>query len=416
MTRLGAVSPFQGNLRKRPVLLLGWIPRIVVPVARSLHRYGIAVDVAAFESLPRILSRSIRDFVYVPRPDVNQKAFVEAIRALLRREGHGMIVPTDDQSLVSLCEHYDDLRNIVHLACPPPDVTRRVLDKLCTLDLARGCGIRVPRTYLISSSEHLFEHVGDLPFPWILKPAKKEMWEEEIKSIRLADADQIRKRFPSNHEFRPPMLLQEHCSGVGIGVEILMHNGEPVAIFQHRRLKEYPYTGGFSVSAISERPDPKLVEQSLMLLCAVGWEGPAMVEFKVDLRTGVAVLMEINGRYWGTISLPIMAGLDFPLYHWQVIHGERPDVPAEYAVNTKWRWTAGHLHRLHGLLIAARNNKGARAVLLCGSGRVFSHEDALFTVNDPMPTIFDTLQALAYLAGYDLAALGKRLGLWPKRR
>ena len=52
-----------------------------------------------------------------------------------------------------------------------------------------------------------------------------------------------------------------------------------------------------------------------------------MVEFKVNPNDGSAVLMEVNGRYWGTISLPIFAGMDFPWYHWQVAHGERPEIP-----------------------------------------------------------------------------------------
>jgi len=414
MTRPYAASSDAGN-SKRPVLLLGWIPRIVVPLARSLQQYGIPVDVAAFESSPRIYSRSIRNFVHVPRPDADRKNFVDTVRALVRLGNHDLIVPADDQSLVALCDTYDDFGQMVQLACPPPEVTRRVLDKSCTLQIARGCGIHVPKTLLISSSKQLFEHISDPPFPWILKPAKKEIREEEMKSLRIADADEMRKRFPSNREFNPPMLLQEHCAGVGVGVEVLMHKSESVAVFQHRRLKEYPYTGGFSVSAISERPDPSLVAQSLLLLRAVGWEGPAMVEFKVDPQTGEAVLMEINGRYWGTISLPIMAGLDFPWYHWQILHGEKTEIPAQYAVNARWRWTAGHLHRFHGLIIAARNNKTARTALLRSSARdMFAQQDALFTVNDPMPAIFDIFQTLAYLAAYDLGALGERVKLWPQ--
>jgi len=326
-----------------------------------------------------------------------------------------MIVPADDQSLVALCDNYDDLSQFVHLACPTPEVTRRVLDKSCTLQIARGCGIRVPKTLLISSSKQLFELTSDLPFPWILKPAKKEIREEEMKSVRIASADEMRKRLLSNLEFNPPMLLQEHCPGVGVGVEVLMHEGEAVAVFQHRRLKEYPFTGGFSVSAISERPDPSLVEQSLLLLRTVGWEGPAMVEFKVESQTREAVLMEINGRYWGTISLPIMAGLDFPWYYWQILHGEKTEIPAQYAVNARWRWTAGHLHRFHGLIIAARNNKTARTALLRSSARdMFAQQDALFTVNDPMPAIFDIFQTLAYLAAYDLRSLRERVKLWPQ--
>ena len=31
-----------------------------------------------------------------------------------------MVIPTDDQTLTALTEHYDDFKDMVHIACPPP--------------------------------------------------------------------------------------------------------------------------------------------------------------------------------------------------------------------------------------------------------------------------------------------------------
>src|SRR5262249_33673656 len=154
------------------------------------------------------------------------------------------------------------------------------------------------------------------------------------------------------------------------------------------------YTGGFSVTAIAETPDPALVEKSVTLLRAMRWEGPAMVEFKVNPTDGNAVLMEVNGRYWGTISLPISAGVNFPLYQWQLAHGEVPIVPHKYAVGTKWRWTAGHIGRLHGLLVAARRSSSARKALVLSLMQLpatFSPMvyDSLFKLSDPVPAILE---------------------------
>ena len=47
--------------------------------------------------------------------------------------------------------------------------------------------------------------------------------------------------------------------GVGVGVEILIHKGECIAKFQHRRIKEAPASGGVAVMAVSEVPDPGLL-------------------------------------------------------------------------------------------------------------------------------------------------------------
>ena len=66
----------------------------------------------------------------------------------------------------------------------------------------------------------------------------------------------------------------------------------------HRRLREYPVTGGPSALAESIY-DPMLMEQGLKLLDNLQWHGVAMVEFKKDERTGRYVLMEINPKFCG---------------------------------------------------------------------------------------------------------------------
>jgi len=374
----------------------------------------VPVDVAGFVPAVAPRSRAIRDFKLVPRPELDPAGFVSQLRDFIRQGRHDLVIPADDQALVALTEHYHEFGDLTRIACPPPEITSHILDKSLTLDVARKCGIRVPKTRLISNSEQLPESFSTFPFPWILKPARKEVSVEEIKSSRLATADEVDAKFPAPREFVPPMLLQEYCEGAGVGVELLLHDGECVAVFQHRRLEEVPYTGGVSVTAVAERPDPELVKQSLDLLRALHWHGPAMVEFKVNPCSGSAVLMEVNGRYWGTISLPILAGVDFPLYHWQLLHGETPSVSEKYAMGTKWRWTAGHIWRLHGLLIAARRSRSARNEL----GRGFSEcpvlldasiQDALFSASDPMPAILDLVQIVKYLSSYDIKALLRRL-------
>ncbi len=45
---------------------------------------------------------------------------------------------------------------------------------------------------------------------------------------------------------------------------------------------------------------------------ALDWTGVAMVEFKLDARDGVAKLMEINGRFWGSLQLADRRGRRFP--------------------------------------------------------------------------------------------------------
>lgn len=387
---------------KRPALLLGWIPRIIVPVARSLHRHGVPVDVVSFVGYPRMPSRSIREFRNVPRPDVDRKEFVHQLRDFITRGGHDLLIATDDCMLTAVTEHYHDLADLLQVACPPPAITRLVLNKSATLDIAERCGIKVPRSEVVSSSSQLLSLVDKFPFPWVVKPAQKETRMEEVKSWTLMTADDVAASFPNGSAFEPPMLVQEYCAGKGVGVEILLHRGQFIAGFQHRRLKELPYTGGYSVTAIAEPLNQSLLKSSLTLLKALQWDGIAMVEYKIN-PDGRAVLMEINGRYWGTISLPISAGLDFPWYHWQLAHGKGVEIPKNYAVGMKWRWTVGYLARLYTLLGQAPHSASAREILRANfRGLVTdfkpSVHDATLTLSDPMPSLITFLRAVRYFS------------------
>ncbi len=54
------------------------------------------------------------------------------------------------------------------------------------------------------------------------------------------------------------------------------------------------------------------MELGLSLLKSLNWIGVAMAEFKVDPRDGIPKLMEVNPRFWGSLHLAIVSGVDFP--------------------------------------------------------------------------------------------------------
>ena len=103
-----------------------------------------------------------------------------------------------------------------------------------------------------------------------------------------------------------------HQGGEALGVSLLFNqNAEPRALFVHKRLREYPLSGGPSTLRESV-VRPEVAELAVRLLRALNWFGLAMVEFKVDPRDGVPKLMEVNPKLWGSLSLAIASGVDFP--------------------------------------------------------------------------------------------------------
>ena len=77
---------------------------------------------------------------------------------------------------------------------------------------------------------------------------------------------------------------------------------------------------------------------------ALRYTGVAMVEFKVNAKTGEFVLIEINGRFWGSLPLAVAAGANFPLWLYQMWVENREDFSEKpkiglYCRNLQADWT-----------------------------------------------------------------------------
>jgi protein-tyrosine-phosphatase/predicted ATP-grasp superfamily ATP-dependent carboligase len=267
-----------------------------------------------------------------------------------------------------------------------------VLKKSLTVVAAQRSGIPVPDSYHIAALSDLEAQREKLSFPVVAKASSKLGFHSTgVRYFR--NFEELRQAFHSDPEFGRRLLFQEYCPGVGIGLEVLFHNRKAIAVFQHRRLKELPRTGGVSVLAVSEAPDPLLVHYSTALLSSLDWEGVAMVEFRYDRSRKTAKLMEVNGRYWGSLSLSCMAGMDFPFYHWQIVHSQRPDVPARYKIGLRMRWTRGEIRRLFRAFTV--NDNATQQTSRWNELSTFLLDllpptrDALWSVSDPVPALQD---------------------------
>lgn len=396
------------------MLILGDEPRVVVTLARSLHKHGVPADVAMLsEAAPSVSSRAIRSCLRLPDQRQGRELLRTALLALAEVNRYDMLFPASDWALTVTAQNYDELSSLLHVACPPPHIVNRVLIKSLTLEAARASGIAIPTTYPVKTLEDLEELHRELRFPLIAKPRRK-MDETPFKLRCFSSYEELYRAFDADPLLGERCLFQEYCPGVGVGIETLLHRGEPLVLFQHRRLKEWPSTGGVSVVAISEPVDPLLAEQAVCLLRALEWEGVAMVEFRRDLATGRTVLMEVNGRYWGSLAVSSHCGVEFPLYEWELAHGVRPHPPSTYRTGLRVRWTSGALLHLHNSLKGLRGKERQfRGRLQTLSGFVSdlapSTCDALWSLRDPLPFLVETLGTVRRLAREELLAVLRRV-------
>ena len=370
------------------VIIVGAEPRKVVTIARSLHRAGVRCIVATPRGQAfRISSRAIAGTVKL-RGDVAEQATM--LGRLARSEGAGWVVPTSDTSLQIVCAAYDDLSRFCAVGAPEPAIVQRVLDKAITLAVAEKVGVPVPVSLTIESARDLDAALARLRFPIIAKPGdKSRTTSHHFKTRTFANADELRSTFATQTRFGAGLLFQSYHGGQGVGIELLIAKGEVVTSFQHRRLSENPPSGGVAVVAIAEAVDATLLDFSVRLLRALDWNGVAMVEFRHDSATGETALMEVNGRFWGSLPLNIEAGIDFPLYAWQLSQGMTPAPPASYPVGLRVRWTAGSLERAGHAFAELHEDRitfGAALTQLLADFAPGT-KSAMWSWSDPLPAI-----------------------------
>jgi predicted ATP-grasp superfamily ATP-dependent carboligase len=252
---------------------------------------------------------------------------------------------------------------LVRVPFPGPAQVNQVQDKRRVLLLARQLAIPIPETFLLDESESLEGAAARVRFPAVIKPrfsrsCRSGKW--VAGPVRyVSDPTSLRAEYYKIHERIPYPLVQEKIEGEGRGVFLLIWDGELKAAFCHRRLREKPPWGGVSVYCESVPLDHGLVEKSYALVKALGWQGVAMAEYKVDRRDGQAKLMEVNGRFWGSLQLAIDAGMNFPLLLYRLAMEDDVKPQFEYKAGIKSRWLLGDLDHLLIRLTHARGPDGS---------------------------------------------------------
>jgi predicted ATP-grasp superfamily ATP-dependent carboligase len=305
----------------------------------------------------------VRAEVVLPPALSEPDAFAEAAAEVVRARGIEVVLPMTEAAALALLAAPDRLAPAV-VPMPSLEIFRQISDKARLLAAAPEVGIAVPEQTAVADRGAVSAlDLAALRFPLVVKPARSvgEAGGRRAKFgvVHAADAGELRRRLDALPDAAYPLLLQQRIVGPGDGIFLLVWDGATVAEFAHRRIREKPPSGGVSVYRESVPADASLVERSRALLDRFGWQGVAMIEYKRDLATGTPYLMEINGRFWGSLQLAIDAGVDFPSLLVALARGQHPAPVREYRVGVRSRWWWGDVDHL---LARLRHSDGALAL------------------------------------------------------
>ncbi len=333
------------------ILVLDGHNSAALAFTRSAGRAGHWVAVGANQGLfaAAKLSRYCKLSFDYPVSTDDASAFVDAVLEFARRHSIALIVPIADWTLQPLSEQRQQFEGICRVALPPRDAVVATADKYRTVDLARGLGIPVPHTWLIKTLADVAA-LPELRYPLVVKDRFSVRWARGsalFGTVAYAFGKEgLEREVNQRLQLTGEVLIQEFVSGAGIGLSFFVATDDVYLPFAWERIREVDPRGSASSCRKSIALDESLVELSSRLVRAIGFQGIAMVEYK-KLENGTAVLMEINGRPWGSIGLPIASGIDYPHYliDW-CLTGALPPKTLSYRKQITCRRLVGELTHL----------------------------------------------------------------------
>jgi predicted ATP-grasp superfamily ATP-dependent carboligase len=387
------------------ILITDGNERVALAAARSLVRAGHVVSVTAPARVSLAgVSRGVRPHALASDPLTDPAGYAADVGRIAGLEGASVLLPMTDPSLEAVLEHGVALPAGVTVPAPDLSTYRMASDKARVLALAEECGFGAPGTRIIATPGECETHVAEAVFPAVVKPHRSVVTvggiRRKLAVVSVADAAACRAALAALPAAAFPVLLQQRVSGVGEGFFALRWGGRTVAMFAHRRLREKPPAGGVSVYRESIALEEQLAGPGVRLLEALDWKGVAMIECKREEGTGRHVVMEVNGRFWGSLQLAIDAGVDFPALLIRCVAGETVPECRDYRVGVRSRWFWGDVDHLYlRLRDGGERGSGSHLAAVCDFLRAFVGRDRseVWRWDDPAPFLVETLQWLGVL-------------------
>lgn len=294
------------------VLILDAETKSALSAVRALGREGVVVYAASTRPTAMALhSRYVKKSFTYSSPITSQQEFInELIEWASGVDGKPMLYCFSDATYLTVSRNRTLFEEHFTLLLPSEDSVEIAFSKKETYALARTLSIP-------TITELGLEEVTT--FPVVVKPRHTMSWSGESLKSGTVDIVFSKEELPQVvekvvKETGEEPIIQEFIFGAECGFEMLCSQGQIQMSFAHERVRSLSPRGGASTVKRTMVDSQALTIMKLYaekLAKALLWDGPMMVEFKINTNTKEVVLMEINGRFWGSLPLPQAAGVNF---------------------------------------------------------------------------------------------------------
>ena len=373
------------------ILLTDAQQRKTLAVARSLGKRGLHIMTAEeTRYTPASFSRYCSKHLISPNPQKEPEAYYCWLKKTLERYPVQTLFPMDDATLRIVMEHRGELEKYCRILLPPAEAYTIAADKGLSVLAAQKAGLACPQTEQVQNVAEVTEIAQRIKYPVVIKP-RKSSGGRGIRVVR--NKEELERVYLEIHRAYPYPLIQEYITpGERYDVCLLFDREQTLrASFVQKEIRHFPLENG--PSTVQESVYfPELVDSAASLVKDLNWCGIVEVEFMLVVNDGKMKFMEINPRFWNSLHMAILAGVDFPWLLYQLCMDRHIENVFTYRTGVKCRWLLpGDI--LHFLFNSKRFDmdppffRGVRQNVY----------DDIISHSDPFPTVGFLFASLRYV-------------------
>jgi predicted ATP-grasp superfamily ATP-dependent carboligase len=365
-------------------------PRGALTAARALAVAGWTVGIGSPQRDFVSASRWSRHWHRVPSSWEGDKGFIEGTRGAVTEQNYDVVFGTADADVLALTAHRDEIGALI--AHPSYQRSLMAIDKLQLAAAAQRAGLQTPR--IVEGNADDAEVV--------VKPRISKL---PGLAMTFSDRGQSARRIVELSEAGAESVVQERVRGRLMAFTVVANReSRVVARVQQEARAIFPPEAGVSARAETVPIDEALAAKVSQLVHEVGWFGLAELQFLVP-NNARPVLIDFNGRFYGSLALAVAAGVNLPAI-WACVATGRPLPPTrEASPGVRYQWLEGDLRR------ARAEQRGGLARDLADSLRYFpgaAHN--IWSATDPMPALRVLHSVVSCSLSFRVRAFRRQLG------
>lgn len=311
-------------------------------ITRELGRYGHEVEVISM-GLRSIHGLAVAAFSkYCKRHHKvstysDEQLFIGELIGILKKRSFDFLIPVGAPFVEWVTKNREEIEVYAKIPFPDSRIIQQYEDKKFSAGVAVQLGISVPQTLYPSSLNEMTKISSSLKYPVVIKAIKEVGG--NIVDYAKNEGELIAKyrKVVEKHKLQSDLpMIQEFLTGKGVGFFALYNNGKCLQTFQHKRIREFPVSGGASCCAMSVY-DKQIDVWGRKMLDYATWTGVAMVEFKYNAE-GIPCFLEVNPKFWGSYDLSVASGVNFTHKLLSSLSGKSIKENEPYKINLIFSW------------------------------------------------------------------------------